>query len=137
MNAGSSVKPRKAQVKDKGLVAESGDFGGKPAAVKPLPTSSVTESPAATISPSQIAAGKISVEVKAVRGSTWLYATNENGVSIFSGQVSKGDRKVFSEAKQVNLRVGNAGGVDIAVNGKGVGSVGANGEVVNLTYNAN
>ena len=28
MNAGSSVKPRKAQVKDKGLAAESGDFGG-------------------------------------------------------------------------------------------------------------
>ena len=27
MNAGSSVKPRKAQVKDKGLGAESGDFG--------------------------------------------------------------------------------------------------------------
>ena len=27
MNAGSSVKPRKAQVKDKGLEAESGDFG--------------------------------------------------------------------------------------------------------------
>jgi len=28
MNAGSSVKPRKAQVKDKGLVAECWDFGG-------------------------------------------------------------------------------------------------------------
>ena len=27
MNAGLSVKPRKAQVKDKGLGAESGDFG--------------------------------------------------------------------------------------------------------------
>ena len=27
MNAGSSMKPRKAQVKDKGLGAESGDFG--------------------------------------------------------------------------------------------------------------
>jgi hypothetical protein len=35
------------------------------------------------------------------------------------------------------LRVGNAGGVDISVNGKDVGSVGANGVVANLTYNAN
>ena len=26
MNAGSSIKPRKAQVKDKGLGAKSGDF---------------------------------------------------------------------------------------------------------------
>ena len=28
MNAGSSVKPRKVQVKDKGLMAECWDFGG-------------------------------------------------------------------------------------------------------------
>jgi hypothetical protein len=28
MNAGWSVKPQKAQVKDKGLGAKSGDFGG-------------------------------------------------------------------------------------------------------------
>jgi hypothetical protein len=28
MNARSNLEPRKAQVKDKGLAAESGDFGG-------------------------------------------------------------------------------------------------------------
>ncbi|NBV66525.1 MAG: DUF4115 domain-containing protein, partial [Actinobacteria bacterium] len=32
---------------------------------------------------------------------------------------------------------GNAGGVDISVNGEDVGSIGADREVVNLTYNAN
>jgi hypothetical protein len=65
-----------------------------------------------------------------------LYATNENGEVLFSGQVRQGATKTFNAAKQVNLRVGNAGGVDISVNGKDVGSVGANREVVNLTYNA-
>jgi cytoskeleton protein RodZ len=50
--------------------------------------------------------------------------------------IRKGNSKNFIQPEQVNLRVGNAGGVDISVNGKNVGSIGANGEVVNLTYNA-
>ena len=81
-------------------------------------------------------AGGVNVEIVASRGTTWLYATNEVGKVLFSGQIRKGDSKIFSEAAQVNLRVGNAGGVDISVNGKDVGSIGANRQVVNLTYNA-
>lgn len=80
--------------------------------------------------------GKVSVELVASRGTTWLFATNENGETLFSGQIRKGNSKIFGESAQVNLRVGNAGGVDISVNGENVGSIGVNGEVVNLTYNA-
>jgi len=106
---------------------------------KPAQTISVSESPSVAPAQSAVAAvaGNVNVEVRATRGSSWLYVTNESGNSIFSGQIRKGESKVFSEAKQVNLRVGNAGGVDISVNGKDVGSIGANGDVVNLTYNAN
>jgi len=108
-------------------------------AAKPAQTISVSESPSVAPAQSAVAAvaGNVNVEVRATRGSSWLYVTNESGNSIFSGQIRKGESKVFSEAKQVNLRVGNAGGVDISVNGKDVGSIGANGDVVNLTYNAN
>ena len=106
---------------------------------KPAQTISVSESPSAAPAQSAVAevAGNVNVEVRATRGSSWLFVTNESGNSIFSGQIRKGESKVFSEAKQVNLRVGNAGGVDISVNGKDVGSIGAKGDVVNLTYNAN
>jgi cytoskeletal protein RodZ len=100
------------------------------------PSSSVTESVAPSAATSPLIAGGVNVEVFASRDTTWLYATNENGTTLFSGQISKGASKMFSEAKQVNLRVGNAGGVDISVNGKDIGSIGANGEVANLTYNA-
>ena len=102
------------------------------------PTVQVTESakPEVTESASPVIAGGVNVELVASRGTTWLYATNENGKVLFSGQIRKGTSKTFSEAKQVNLRVGNAGGVDISVNGKDVGSIGANREVANLTYNA-
>ena len=100
------------------------------------PSNSASESAAPNVAASPEIVGGVNVELVASRGTTWLYATNENGEVLFSGQVRQGATKTFNAAKQVNLRVGNAGGVDISVNGENVGSVGANGEVVNLTYNA-
>ena len=100
------------------------------------PSNSASESAAPSVAASPEIVGGVNVELVASRGTTWLYATNENGEVLFSGQVRQGATKTFNAAKQVNLRVGNAGGVDISVNGENVGSVGANGEVVNLTYNA-
>jgi cytoskeletal protein RodZ len=100
------------------------------------PSNSTSDSvvPSAAASPEIV--GGVNVALVASQGTTWLYATNESGEVLFSGQVRQGASKTFNEAKQVNLRVGNAGGVEISVNGKDVGSIGANGEVVNLTYNA-
>jgi len=100
------------------------------------PSNSASESAAPSTAASPEIVGGVSVELVASRGITWLYATNENGEVLFSGQVRQGASKTFSAAKQVNLRVGNAGGVDISVNGKDVGSIGADREVANLTYNA-
>jgi cytoskeletal protein RodZ len=100
------------------------------------PSNSASESVAPSAAASPEIVGGVTVELIASRGITWLYAANENGEVLFSGQVRQGETKTFNAAKQVNLRVGNAGGVDISVNGKDVGSIGANGDVVNLTYNA-
>ena len=120
-----------------------------PAELEVITTASVPPSPAAesvvpstTASPETTSTSTVSgpagvnIELVASRGTTWLYATNEDGKVLFSGMIRKGNSKNFIQPEQVNLRVGNAGGVDISVNGKNVGSIGANGEVVNLTYNA-
>ena len=117
-------------------VAATTSESASPAATTSATTSATTKA-TPTGSPATVTAGALKVEISATRGSSWLYVTNENGTTIFSGQMRQGDKKLFSDAKQVNLRVGNAGGVDISVNGKNVGSLGANGDVVNLTYNAN
>ena len=99
-----------------------------------------SEPAAESVTPSTTASseitGGVNIELVASRGTTWLYATNEDGEVLFSGMIRMGSSKNFIQPEQVNLRVGNAGGVDISVNGENVGSVGANGEVVNLTYNA-
>jgi cytoskeletal protein RodZ len=115
------------------------DNGNEPEifiATSATPSQEAVESVAPSTAASPEITGGVNVELVASRGTTWLLATNENGEVLFSGQIRQGSSKSFSEATQINLRVGNAGGVDISVNGKDVGSIGANREVVNLTYNA-
>jgi cytoskeletal protein RodZ len=106
----------------------------EPAAESVAPNASA--SPETTSTSTVSGPAGVNIELVASRGATWLYATNEDGKVLFSGMLRKGNSKNFIQPEQVNLRVGNAGGVDISVNGEKVGSVGANGEVVNLTYNA-
>lgn len=100
------------------------------------PSEPAVESIAPSTAASPKITGGVNIELVASRGATWLYATNEDGKVLFSGLIRMGFSKNFIQPEQVNLRVGNAGGVNISVNGENVGSVGANGEVVNLTYNA-
>ena len=106
----------------------------EPAAESVVP--STTASPETTSTSTVSGPAGVNIELVASRGATWLYATNEEGKVLFSGMIRMGYSKNFIQPEQVNLRVGNAGGVDISVNGENVGSVGANDEVVNLTYNA-
>jgi cytoskeletal protein RodZ len=99
-------------------------------------TPSASASPRKTDAYTVTGSSGVNVEIMANSGNTWLYATNEEGKVLYSGLIRKGLNQNFIQPKQVNLRVGNAGAVQISVNGINVGPIGANGEVVNLTYNA-
>ena len=76
----------------------------------------------------------VEVVIDAVRAKSWLFVSDASGRTLFSGQVSRGAVKVFSSDSQLNLKVGNAGGVDLKVNGKKVPSIGVDGEVVSVSY---
>ena len=76
----------------------------------------------------------VEVVINAVRAKSWLFVSDASGRTLFSGQVSRGAVKVFSSDSQLNLKVGNAGGVDLKVNGKKVPSIGVDGEVVSVSY---
>ena len=76
----------------------------------------------------------VKVVITATRAKSWLFISDSSGQTLFSGQISQGVSKSFSASEQLNLRVGNAGGVDLTVNGKKVDSIGIDGEVVNLSY---
>jgi cytoskeletal protein RodZ len=72
--------------------------------------------------------------VSATRAKSWLFVSDAAGRTLFSGQIARGSTKSFSTDVSLNVKVGNAGGVDLTVNGKKVDSIGADGEVVSVSY---
>jgi cytoskeletal protein RodZ len=105
------------------------------APVVPLVAPSNSPSPeAATVLP--VATG-VTVEVTATRGDTWLSVSSKAGVALFAGRLSRGDSNSFTDADGINIRFGNAGAVDLLVNGVAVAPPGAVGEVVDASYASN
>ena len=96
----------------------------------------VTTSPSATPSAqgSYSTGTGVNVRVQATRGKSWLFVSDDQGQTLFSGEISQGDIKEFSSGATLNLKVGNAGGVDLQVNGKEIGAIGADGQVVSVSY---
>jgi len=76
----------------------------------------------------------VEVVINAVRAKSWLFVSDDAGRVLFSGQIPRGAVKVFSSDSQLNLKVGNAGGVDLKVNGKKVEAIGVDAEVVSVSY---
>ena len=76
----------------------------------------------------------VEVVINAVRAKSWLFVSDDAGRVLFSGQIPLGAVKVFSSDSQLNLKVGNAGGVDLKVNGKKVEAIGVDAEVVSVSY---
>ena len=113
---------------------------------KPKTTATVTPSPTPTASASSTEVAKpnsyssgtgVSVKLEAVNGSSWLFVSDKNGVTLYSGRASQGQTFDFSSTEEVKLRIGNAGAVKLTVNGKEVPALGGNGEVVDVTYGVN
>ena len=109
-------------------------------------TATPTESPEATPEPTAaeevtptdeptVSTGQgVEVVISAVRAKSWLFVSDSSGRVLFSGQVAKGVSKTFTTDAQLNLKIGNAGGVDLSVNGKKIDSVGVDGQVVSVSY---
>ena len=76
----------------------------------------------------------VEVIINAVRAKSWLFVSDSSGRVLFSGQIPQGVTKTFSSDAQLNLKIGNAGGVDLSVNGKKIDSLGVDGQVVSVSY---
>ena len=95
-----------------------------------MPTEEVIPTDEATISTGQ----GVEVIITATRAKSWLFVSDASGRTLFSGQISTGVSKTFTSDEKLNLKVGNAGGVDLTVNGKKIDSLGADGQVVSVSY---
>uniref|UniRef100_A0A831TF20 DUF4115 domain-containing protein n=1 Tax=Thermorudis peleae TaxID=1382356 RepID=A0A831TF20_9BACT len=103
--------------------------GGRPVAeASPPPV------PAATPSPTPAAPSGVTLTVS-VHEASWLRVTAD-GERVFQGILEAGDARTWRAEREVRVRIGNAGGVDLTVNGEPLGRLGARGEVVTRTFRA-
>ena len=94
------------------------------------PVEEVVPDDAPTISTGQ----GVEVVISATRAKSWLFVSDATGRTLFSGQIAAGGTKTFTSDQQLNLKVGNAGGVDLSVNGKKIDPLGLDGQVVSVSY---
>jgi cytoskeletal protein RodZ len=102
-------------------------------------TSEAQPTPTATSTPTTVrdtysSGDGVSVKVAASRGNSWLFVSDANGTTLYSGQIRSGQNLYFSSSTRVSLKVGNAGAVDISVNGKDAQQIGDDGEVITVSY---
>lgn len=89
--------------------------------------SAPSERPGTQSAPPAIPAGTVRVTVTTATA-TWLSA-KLNGQTGFSGTLQPNETKELDGAESVKLVVGNAGMVEISVNGKAIGPIGPRGHV--------
>ncbi len=96
----------------------------------PMVTSEATPTEQATVSTGT----GVELVIFAARDRSWLFVSDAAGRTLFSGQMAQGTTKTFTTDVSLNIKIGNAGGVDLTVNGKKVDSIGVDGEVVSVSY---
>ncbi len=102
---------------------------------QPTPTSTpIATSTPTTVRDTYSSGTGVSVQVSASRGNSWLFVSDANGTTLYSGQIRSGQNLNFSSSTRVSLKVGNAGAVDVSVNGKGAQQIGDDGEVITVSY---
>ena len=103
----------------------------------PTPDAQPTQSEMATPAPTRDSYSSgtgVAVSVSATRGTSWLFVSDSNGTTLYSGQIRNGQKLNFSATTRVSLKVGNAGAVDVSINGKAAEQIGSDGEVVSVSY---
>ncbi|MGW4320654.1 helix-turn-helix domain-containing protein [Streptomyces sp. NPDC004684] len=97
----------------------------KPADPKPAPSDS-----AIAAAPQD----KVTVQVSAPNGRSWISAKDHNGRMLFDGLLNKGESKTFQDNTKINLILGDAGAIELYVNGKKIEDQFQPGAVERLTY---
>ena len=103
----------------------------------PTPETSITTTTTATPTPTPTdiediiaAADTIELEIVSSTGRCWTTVTAD-GEEVFTGTLEVGQSETFTADEKMDVVLGNAGGVELTVNGQDVGSPG--GTVVNFS----
>ncbi|WP_327326438.1 helix-turn-helix domain-containing protein [Streptomyces sp. NBC_01210] len=103
----------------------------------PRPSTSKPADPKPDPSDSAIAAvpkDKVTVKLSVLDDKSWISAKSHNGKLLFDGTLLKGESKTFQDDERVDLILGNAGAIELFVNGKKVEDQFETGRVERLSY---
>ncbi|MEU5920786.1 helix-turn-helix domain-containing protein [Streptomyces sp. NPDC004288] len=101
-------------------------------AAKPKPSK-----PAPKPTESAIAAvpqDKVTIKLSAIDDKSWISAKAHDGKLLFDGLLLKGESKTFQDDERVDLVLGNAGAIELYVNGKKLDDKFESGQVERLSY---
>jgi cytoskeletal protein RodZ len=126
--SGSDAKSQVAQ--GGGTSAASKSPSPRPTKTKPVPPSPAPSDSAIAAAPQD----KVTVQVSAPNGRSWISAKDHNGRMLFDGLLNKGQSKTFQDSTKINLILGDAGAIELYVNGKKIDDNFQPGQVERLTY---
>ncbi len=98
----------------------------------PTVTLTPTSTPTRTPTPTRRVYTGITIEL-AFTNRSWVQVTLD-GVRAFQGELEAGATLTWTAERQVVLRVGNAGAVNVTINGQNLGTLGEEGEVVDRVF---
>ena len=104
--------------------------GESPAILLPTPTIQITDTPTPTVTP--IYYTGVTVEL-VIHERTWSQIIVDDE-KVFDGFLEVGEERRWEGEQKVAVRVGNAGGVEIAVNGDNKGFMGERGQVIDQLW---
>jgi len=76
----------------------------------------------------------VEVTLKGVNGLSWVAVNDSSGATQYSGRIRQGEQMSFSDDQLLYLVIGNAGAIQLIVNGEDLGVSGKVGEVVRLEF---
>lgn len=77
---------------------------------------------------------KVTVRVSIEGGNSWISAKDGNGQLLFEGVLHEGDSETFTDDDRIDLVLGNAGAVQLHVNGREIHDDFEMGQVQRLSY---
>lgn len=77
---------------------------------------------------------KVTVKLSATEGKSWISAKDHNGRLLFDGLLLQGQSKTFQDKERIDLVLGDAGAIELFVNGKKVDERFEPGQVERLSY---
>jgi cytoskeleton protein RodZ len=108
--------------------ASVSQFAAGPAAAAPVTAAARQDEPAAP------AGSRVELDLTATE-ETWL-SVSSDGTPVFSGLLEANQTKTIEGKEFAKLRVGNAAGLEVRLNGKPLGPLGAHGQVRDLLLTA-